>query len=123
MVRRRLNARDAADALEISVDAVRMRARRGTLESEHDANGRLYVWLDTDEAQSESSALIDELRAHNATLREQLEAERQAHAEARRLLAAALERIPPQLEAPSEARESPTSAADEPERGDPARAR
>jgi hypothetical protein len=31
----------------------------------------------------ESSALISELRAHNATLREQLEVERQAHAEAR----------------------------------------
>jgi hypothetical protein len=39
-----------------------------------------------------------------ATLREQVQAERQAHAETRRLLAAALERIPPQLEAP---RESP----------------
>jgi hypothetical protein len=33
--------------------------------------------------------------------------EHQAHAEARRLLAAALERIPPQLEAPSEATEQP----------------
>src|SRR5215212_1676612 len=32
---------------------------------------------------------------------------RQAHAEARRLLAAALERIPPQLEAPQDAPESP----------------
>ncbi len=32
-----------------------------------------------------------------------MQLERQAHAEARRLLAAALERIPPQLEAPSEA--------------------
>jgi hypothetical protein len=53
-------------------------------------------------ATGERDALISELRAHNDTLREQLEAERQGHAEARRLLAAALERIPPQLEAPQE---------------------
>lgn len=47
------------------------------------------------------------------TLREQLEAERQAHGESRRLLAATLECIPPQLEAPQEGptepRESPVS--------------
>ena len=47
---------------------------------------------------------------------EQLEAERQAHSEARRLLMAALERIPPQLEAPSEPRESPQTVEEEPER-------
>jgi hypothetical protein len=47
------------------------------------------------------------MRAHNETLREQLEAERQAHAEARRLLAAALERIPPAIDATREARQSP----------------
>jgi predicted nucleotidyltransferase len=45
--RRRLNAQEAAEALGVSVDAVRMRVRRGTLDSEHE-NGRLYVWLDTD---------------------------------------------------------------------------
>jgi hypothetical protein len=110
LTRQRLNAREAAEVLNISVDAVRMRVRRGTLEAEHDANGRLYVWLDTDEPQPDSSALISEMRAHNETLRQQLEAERQAHAEARRLLMAALERIPPQLEsAAPEARESPVS--------------
>jgi ferric-dicitrate binding protein FerR (iron transport regulator) len=54
----------------------------------------------------ESVALISEMRGRIEDLREQLQAERQAHAEARRLLAAALERIPPQLEAP-ESPESP----------------
>ena len=105
MTRQRLNAREAAEALGISVDAVRMRVRRGTLEAEHDANGRLHVWVDTDEPQPDSSALISELRDHLEDLRTQLEAERQAHSEARRLLAAALERIPPALEPP----ESPVS--------------
>jgi len=45
-------------------------------------------------------ALVSEMRGRIEDLREQLQAERQAHAESRRLLAAALERIPPQLESP-----------------------
>jgi hypothetical protein len=36
-----------------------------------------------------------------------------------RLLSAALERIPPQLEAPQEARESPQTVEEEPERAEP----
>jgi hypothetical protein len=48
-----------------------------------------------------------------ATLREQVQAERQAHAETRGLLAAALERIPPQLETP---RESPVDPGFDPTR-------
>jgi hypothetical protein len=61
----------------------------------------------TDRLRSDSAALISAKDETIAALRDQLEAERQAHAEARRLLMAALERIPPQLEAPQEARESP----------------
>jgi hypothetical protein len=66
-------------------------------------------------ATGERSALISELRAHNDTLREQLEAERKAHAEARRLLAAALERIPPQLEAPQETTDAAETVEEAPE--------
>jgi hypothetical protein len=62
-------------------------------------------------SQSEPGTLISEMRAHNDTLREQLEAERQAHAEARRLLAAALERIPA-IEAPQEPSEAPTAPSE-----------
>jgi hypothetical protein len=50
-----------------------------------------------------------------ATLREQLQAERQAHAEARRLLAAALERIPA-IEAPAETPEASETVEEAPER-------
>jgi hypothetical protein len=75
------------------VDAVRKRIQRGTLESEK-ADGKVYVWLDDGAPRSDTDALISEMRAHNDTLREQLQAARNAHAEARRLLAAALERIP-----------------------------
>jgi len=109
----RLTLRQAAARLGVSESAIRKRVERGTLRSDKGADGRRYVYLDTgadtvaDEgadtsATGERAALISELRAHNDTLREQLEAERQGHAEARRLLAAALERIPPQLEAPQE---------------------
>jgi hypothetical protein len=64
----------------------------------------------------ERGALTSELRAHNDTLREQLEAERQAHAEARRIIAGLVERIPA-IEAPPEERESPQTVEEEPERG------
>jgi hypothetical protein len=60
----------------------------------------------------EPGALTSELRDRLRYGEGQLEAERQAHAEARRLLAAALERIP--------AIEAPETAAQEPEGEDPA---
>ena len=116
----RVTIREAAYALGISEGAVRMRIKRGTLRSTHEA-GRLYVLLDTDPTtdlhrpHDRDNDRTDELIR---TLREQLEAERQAHAESRRLLAAALERIPA-IEAPPEARESPEGSAAEPERAEP----
>ena len=118
---RRLTVPQAAEALGITVDAVRGRIRRGKLSSEQHA-GTVYVWLDAPEEDDsrgpsatshrpsdDQSERIEDFREQVAYLREQLEAERQAHAEARRLLMAALERIPPQLEAPSEAPESSES--------------
>jgi hypothetical protein len=63
----------------------------------------------------EPDALTSELRDRLRYVEGQLEAERQAHAEARRLLMAALERIPPQIEAPQEARESPETVEGEQE--------
>jgi hypothetical protein len=66
-------------------------------------------------------ALVSEMRGRIEDLREQLQAERQAHAESRRLLAAALDRIPPQLEAPPDASGSPETATVE--EAEPARYR
>src|SRR5215210_5885019 len=118
--RRRLSVAEAADALGITVDAVRSRVKRGTIDHER-KGGRVYVLLGADEARPGYDQDTDKVSDQGAresedrtaelitTLREQLQAERQAHAEARRLLAAAMERIPPQLEAPSEARESDVS--------------
>jgi len=86
-----------------------MRVKRGTLPSAREG-GRLYILLNTEptpEPERPHDRTNERTNELIATLRDQLEAERQAHAEARRLLMAALERIPPQLEAPAQAPASP----------------
>jgi hypothetical protein len=125
LTRRRLTVQEAAEVLGITVDAARMRARRGSLDSEHD-EGRLYIWLDTDPSetkhsvQGEPDALISAKDETIRLLTEQLEAERAANRENRRLLAAALERLPPALEeAAPEARESSEAASSTPWNGEP----
>ena len=69
-------------------------------------------WAPTSLAQVTTRAPEDRTAELIATLQEQLQAERQAHAEARRLLAAALERIPAIEAAPGE-RESPERGSEE----------
>src|SRR3712207_4215091 len=102
-----------------------MRLRRGSLDSEKDPDGRVYVWVDGDSSETElrlngeSSALISAKDETIGVLTEQLQAERQAHAEARRLLAASLERIPPQLEAPQEPPGATETAAEGREGAEP----
>jgi hypothetical protein len=119
----RLTLRQAAAALGVSESAIRKRVARGTLRSDIGPDGRRYVYLDTvndegaDAAPYERNALISELRAHNDTLREQLEAERQAHAEARRIIAGLVERIP-SIAAPQEPSEV-AEADEDPERSEP----
>ena len=126
----RVSVPQAADHLGTTVDAIRKRVQRGTIPHEKDPAGRVWILLDTgrprqdtvqdtDQPQSDSSALIAAKDETIATLRDQLEAERQAHAEARRLLMAALERIPPQLEAPQEPRESPETVEEASEGREP----
>jgi hypothetical protein len=121
---RALTVADAASALGITQDAVRKRIRRRTIQSEKDESGRIYVYvpasetvhktgLDTSQPSSDSAALISAKDETIAALRDQLEAERQAHAEARRIIAGLVERIPA-IEAASEARESPQTV-DEPQ--------
>src|SRR5215204_528122 len=125
----RASVPQAADHLGTTVDAIRKRVQRRTIPYEKDADGRVWILLDTGrprqdtvqdtgKPQSDSAALISEMRAHNATLQAQLEAERQAHAEARRLLMAALERIPA-IEAPQEASEDAETVEEQQGRGEP----
>jgi flagellar motility protein MotE (MotC chaperone) len=120
---------EAADALGITVDAVRSRIKRGTIEHER-KGGRVYVLLgaggprlghdqDTDQGGDQGTTAPEDRTAELiATLQEQLQAERQAHAEARRIIAGLVERIPA-IEAPQEAQESPETVEEEPERAEP----
>jgi hypothetical protein len=112
--------------LGISKEAVRMRIRRGTLRSEK-TDDRVYVWLDDDlnvnqdavhhadsEAGSVYRELIEQLRGEVEAWRE--EARRKDH-----IIAGLIERLPPQLEAPSEADEpgDDLTATTEPEGSQP----
>ena len=131
MAKRKLTVQEAADVLETSVDAIRQRIKRGKLERadpDDPADNRVYVWLDGDHTETRhevkvdgspnSEALVESLQDQVEYLRDQLEREREANRENRRLLAAALERIPPQLEAP---REAPAEAQESPESPGPTR--
>jgi excisionase family DNA binding protein len=119
---RSLTVPEAAEVLGISEDAVRSRIKRGTLTTVREG-GRVFVVLGaTDRATAQtSSATTDqatderlylEMQERIRYLERQVDAERQAHAEARRIIAGLVERIPA-IEAPSEARESPPSADEE----------
>ena len=120
--------KEAAAVLGVSKDAVRQRVRRGTLRSDKGEDGRVYVYLDdsVDDVYAAkpppaSEAAGDDLlhrqmQARIDDLREQLRREQDAHAEARRIIAGLVQRIP-ELEAPreAEARETPETATAETE--------
>jgi hypothetical protein len=97
----------------ITTGAVRNRLPRGTLPSTKES-GTVYVLVPDDMSrdterhpddtppemsQPDSDALISEIRDRLRYVEGQLEAEREAHAEARRIIAGLVERIPPALEA------------------------
>jgi hypothetical protein len=131
----RLTVPEAAALLGITQAAIYKRISRGKIEHDKDDDGHVYVYLDTsdigmdtstdkptdgsnDKSETVSSAdLIAELKAHNESLRQEVEAWRE---EARRkdaILMTMAQRIP-ELEAPreptSEARESPVTPQGDP---------
>jgi hypothetical protein len=115
-IEQRLTVKEAAAVLGISSEAVRTRIQRGTLKSIHE-RGRVWVVLDPDGTRSntnrtaDQTELVHELRARVAFLEGQLKIRTEENRRKDHLLAAALERIPA-LEAPAEARESPTEASE-----------
>ncbi|MDP9458679.1 MAG: helix-turn-helix domain-containing protein [Actinomycetota bacterium] len=140
--RLRLTVPEAATVLGVTVDAVRGRIRRGKLEAEHE-NGAVYVLLDAEEVDRprpsrasrgrsptgggpspDDSRLVEALEDRIASLERQLEDARQVNRENRRLLAAALERIPA-IEPPGP-RDEPEAARQDAggveDRGEPAEA-
>jgi hypothetical protein len=126
--RRRLSVTEAAAALGVTVDAVRSRIKRSTIAHEREG-GRVYVLLGDDAARPGHDHETDQVGDQGtretedrtaeliATLQEQLQAERQAHAEARRIIAGLVERIPaiesPETPAPTHAPSEATEEAQE----------
>ena len=110
----------------MTVDAIRGRIRRGTLDSERES-GTVYVWVDRAELDrhepsptsprpsSDQSELVEELRDRVRYLERQVEEERDARRRADTLLAQLMQRIP-ELEAPSEAPGGPETATEQPGR-------
>jgi hypothetical protein len=136
--RQRVTVSEAADIFGITAEAVRTRIKRGKLDSVMDPprpGGTVYVLLEADQtrpnidpisqgqdqttvqtppdaAERFAKAMIEELRDRVRYLERVLEEEREARTDERRrhetLMAQLMQRIP-ELEAPSEARESPES--------------
>jgi hypothetical protein len=109
MSKQRITVAEAAEALAISPEAVRMRIERGQLDCEKQRD-RVFVWLDSeqmaepiaDQTDHQPRAPRFEMRRRREDFQEELTAERQAHAQTRRLLMLALQPIPPQPKAPQE---------------------
>ena len=117
---RRYTVNEAAEILGISAEAVRARINRGTLPKEKDKDGTVYVRLDADRTHTNGrtngdhtapdSLAFQLMKDEIAFLRAELE--RKDH-----LLARALERIPPAIEAPPDERGSFVKATEGAEEG------
>jgi hypothetical protein len=121
----RLTVAQAADALDISQDAVRKRIARGTISHDRDDSGRVVVYLSPSETvhktgqdttQDDASKTVQD--AYIRSLEDQIAFLRRELERKDGILLNLTERIP-QLEAPSEARESPETVGEEPERTEP----
>lgn len=115
----RLTYAQAAAALGISTDAVRMRVRRGTLRSERDETGTVRVILNADEIPTvETNDLV-------SVLREQLAEEREARRRADTIILnltqanATLASRVPALQAAAEERPDVNASRDDPAGGYP----
>ena len=118
----RLTVAEAAGALGISQDAVRKRIARGSISHDRDESGRVYVYLspsetvhktDQDNVQDDATKTVQD--AYIRSLEDQIAFLRGELERKDAILLNLTDRIP-ELEAPSEARESPTTATEHPGR-------
>lgn len=121
--RHRLTVQEAASRLGVTVDAIRGRIKRGTLSSDRDEDGTVYVLLDQDDQPGASHQpaddqleLVEVLQEQNDYLRRQLEVWQEEARRKDHIIAALAERIPA-IEAPqdtaSEATGAPETAPEE----------
>ena len=123
--KRRTTVAEAAEILGISAEAVRGRIRRGTLPVEREG-GTVYVLLEGvtedrttgDQSRTTGDRPNDRTDLLIAELQDRIRALEEANSENRRIIAALTSRIPA-IEAPTDERESPQSAQEEPERAGP----
>jgi excisionase family DNA binding protein len=125
----RISVYEAAEALGVTVDAIRKRISRGTIPHERDEDGRVWVLLDTDQdatskvqdadqPRSDVSALISAKDETIEALRGQLEEANERDRENRRIIAALTSRIPA-IEAPQEASGHAETVEESPDRAEP----
>ncbi len=114
MAGRRVDLQTAAELLGISSDAVRKRAKRGTIPYETGVDGKLYVWVDeaspgeTDDYPREAGEvlgavpvrddLLEDLREQVAFLRRELEARTEEARRKDHIIMSLTQRVP-ELEA------------------------
>jgi hypothetical protein len=132
----RFTVPEAAEILGITAEAVRQRIRRGTLPSEKDEAGSVFVFLNSrkhqtnrqqhndstqphgdstqphDDPTTDNTVLYDHMSSEIDYLKSQLDKERESSAELRRIIAALTQRIP-ELEAPREEREASVTVSEE----------
>ena len=138
--RRRITVAEASEVLGVTVEAVRGRIKRGTLEHERDS-GTVYVLLDADQSYDQTrpdddqtpdrprpddhTDITEELRDRIRYLERQVEEEREARRRADTILAqlsaanAEQARTIRELEAPREPAEAPETVEEAPERAEP----
>ena len=118
---RRVTVAQAAELLGLSEDAVRSRLKRGTLSKEKDADGTVFVVVNgdrpaTDQVADQSAlalmqAHLDSLGEQLTYVRDQLDQEREANRENRRIIAGLVQRVP-ELEAPRNGHETANAGPD-----------
>jgi len=126
----RYTVTEAARVLDVGTDAVRKRIQRNTIKHER-IDGTVYVWLDTDEPKRGDNGeghdqrhdgggtyeLVESYREQVEAFRDQVEFLRRELERKDTIIMTMAQRIPelePAREAPSEPRESPEKASEEP---------
>jgi hypothetical protein len=117
---RRLTVAEAAEILGITVEAIRGRIKRGTLTHEKVEDGTVYVFLSPDQMRpvvdQSNDQTADRTGLLIAEMQDRIRSLEEANRENRRIIAALTQRIP-ELEAPSEPRESPQTATEDVDKG------